>query len=72
MAGAAIHLLPETRDGASATEIRTAAAHGKKLGAMVPKDVAEYIEKMHLYKAGTAGQPEIPAGRGHNHTTGGH
>ena len=72
VANAVIHLLPETRDRASATEIRAAAARGKKLGAMVPKRVAEYIEKMHLYKAGTAGQPEIIAANGHHQTTGGH
>jgi nicotinate-nucleotide adenylyltransferase len=69
---ATIHLLPETRDRASASEIRAAGARGKKLGAMVPKNVAEYIEKMHLYEAGEADQPEATAASVHHHTTGGH
>lgn len=67
-----IHLLPETRDQASATEVRAAAARGKKLGAMVTRQVAEYIEKMHLYKAETAEQPGVATAHGHRQITGGH
>jgi nicotinate-nucleotide adenylyltransferase len=48
--GAAIHLLADLHQAASATAIREAAAAGKSLGRFVDVDVAEYIRKMGLYK----------------------
>jgi nicotinic acid mononucleotide adenylyltransferase len=48
--GAAIHLLADLHQAASATAIREAAAAGKSLGRFVDVGVAEYIRKMGLYK----------------------
>ncbi|HTW59325.1 MAG TPA: nicotinate (nicotinamide) nucleotide adenylyltransferase [Terriglobales bacterium] len=48
--GAAIHLLGDLRQPASATAIREAAAAGKPLGRFVEPTVAGYIRKMGLYK----------------------
>ena len=48
--GAAIHLLADLHQAASATAIREAAAAGKSLGRFVDVAVAEYIRKMGLYK----------------------
>lgn len=49
--GATLHLLPETHENVSATQIRAAAAKGGALKKLVPDAVAEYILKQHLYKA---------------------
>jgi nicotinate-nucleotide adenylyltransferase len=48
--GAAIHLLADLHQAASATAIREAAAAGKPLGRFLDAPVAEYIRKMGLYK----------------------
>jgi nicotinate-nucleotide adenylyltransferase len=48
--GAMIHLLPQVEVDVSATLIRSAAAHGRSLARYVEPLVAEYIQKMHLYK----------------------
>ncbi len=48
--GATIHLLGDLHQPASATAIRQAAAAGKALGRFVDAPVAEYIQKMGLYK----------------------
>jgi nicotinate-nucleotide adenylyltransferase len=49
--GATIHLLEGVREEVSATQLRRAAASGKKLGRFVPPAVADYIRKMHLYQS---------------------
>ncbi len=48
--GAAIHLLEDLHQPASATAIREAAAAGKPLGRFLDPAVAGYIRKMGLYK----------------------
>jgi nicotinate-nucleotide adenylyltransferase len=50
-----LHILADVAERASATEIRKAASSGRALGRYVDDSVAEYIRKMHLYKA--AAQP---------------
>lgn len=48
--GATIHLLDDVRERVSSTQIRTAArASVKQLSRFVPRLVAEYIRKQHLY-----------------------
>ena len=48
--GATLHLLPETHENVSATQIRAAAGRGGTLNKLVPEAVAEYIHKQHLYR----------------------
>jgi nicotinate-nucleotide adenylyltransferase len=48
--GATLHLLPETHENVSATQIRSAAARGGALKRLVPDAVAEYIQKERLYR----------------------
>jgi nicotinate-nucleotide adenylyltransferase len=55
--GATLHLLSETHEKISATQIRAAARSGSKLDSLVGPAVAEYIRKTGLYKA-SAGKPE--------------
>lgn len=64
LAGATLHLLPETHENISATQIRAAVARGGALKRLVPDAVAEYIHKEHLYrgsigKRGRAGGKSI-------------
>jgi nicotinate-nucleotide adenylyltransferase len=47
---ACLHLLPETQENISATQIRAAVERGAALKKLVPDAVAEYIHKQHLYK----------------------
>lgn len=56
--GATLHLLPDTHEKISATQIRAAARSGSKLDSLVGPAVAEYIRKTGLYKVGirTTGQ----------------
>jgi len=49
--GVTLHLLPETHEDVSATQIRAAMRNGKSLTELVPDAVAEYIQKEGLYKA---------------------
>ena len=49
--GATIHLLGDLHQAASATAIRQAAAVGKPLGRFVDALVAEYLQKIGLYRA---------------------
>ena len=49
-----IHILDDVKSPVSATEVRRAAAGGKSLARFVEPLVAEYIEKMGLYKAGSS------------------
>ena len=55
--GATIHLLGDLHQAASATAIRQAAAVGKPLGRFVDAPVAEYLQKVGLYRAA---EPNIP------------
>jgi nicotinate-nucleotide adenylyltransferase len=48
--GVTIHLMGDLKQPASATAIREAAAAGKPLGRFLDAPVAEYIQKMGLYK----------------------
>ncbi|HZD32744.1 MAG TPA: hypothetical protein VE779_13920, partial [Candidatus Angelobacter sp.] len=48
--GVTLHLLPETHEDVSATQIRAAMRNGKKLKELVPDVVAEYIRKEKLYR----------------------
>jgi len=55
--GVTLHLLPETHEDISATQIRTAMKkHGGQLKKLVPDDVADYIRKEGLYKRVARGQ----------------
>lgn len=49
--GATLHLLPETHENVSATQIRAAVDRGGALKRLVPDAVAEYIHKQHLYRS---------------------
>ena len=52
--GVTLHMLPETHEDISATQIRAAAAkQGTELRKLVPDAVAEYILKEHLYRRNT-------------------
>lgn len=48
--GVTLHLLPETHENISATQIRAAVARGGALKRLVPDAVAEYIHKEQLYR----------------------
>lgn len=47
--GVVVHLLPETHEDISATQIRAAMRNGHGLTKLVPETVAEYIRKEKLY-----------------------
>lgn len=49
-----LHMLPETHENVSATQIRAAVGRGGALKRLVPDAVAEYIHKEHLYRASKA------------------
>jgi nicotinate-nucleotide adenylyltransferase len=48
--GATLHMLPETHENVSATQIRGAVSRGGALKRLVPDAVAEYIHKERLYR----------------------
>lgn len=48
--GVTLHMLPETHEDISATQIRAAMRNGKGLKKLVPDAVAEYIRKEGLYR----------------------
>src|SRR3974390_1701116 len=48
--GLVLHLLPETHEDVSATQVRAAMKRGKGLEELVPDSVAEYIRKEGLYR----------------------
>jgi len=52
--GATLHMLPETHENVSATQIRAAVDRGGALKRLVPDVVAEYIHKERLYRRGVA------------------
>ena len=49
--GVRLHLLPETHEDVSATQIRACMKRGAGLKKLVPDGVAEYIRKEHLYRS---------------------
>ena len=51
--GATLHMLPETHENVSATQIRAALDRGGALKRLVPDAVAEYIHKERLYRSRT-------------------
>jgi nicotinate-nucleotide adenylyltransferase len=51
--GATLHMLPETHENVSATQIRAAVDRGTALKRLVPDAVAEYIQKERLYRRGS-------------------
>jgi nicotinate-nucleotide adenylyltransferase len=55
--GATLHMLPETHENVSATQIRAAVERGGALKKLVPDAVAEYIHKQHLYRTGAKAKP---------------
>jgi nicotinate-nucleotide adenylyltransferase len=70
--GATLHMLPETHETVSATQIRAAVDRGAALKRLVPEAVAEYIQKERLYrgpnkKIGTA--PEAKPTKEQNQTS---
>jgi len=50
LAGATLHMIPETHENVSATQIRAAVDRGGALRRLVPDTVAEYIQKERLYR----------------------
>jgi nicotinic acid mononucleotide adenylyltransferase len=50
--GTTLHMLPETHEDISATQIRAAVDRGAALKRLLPDLVAEYIKKEGLYRAG--------------------
>jgi len=51
--GATLHMLPETHENVSATQIRAAVDRGGALKRLLPDAVAEYIQKERLYRKAT-------------------
>ncbi len=49
--GVTLHVLPETHENISATQIRAAVGRGGALKRLVPDAVAEYIHKVQLYRS---------------------
>jgi len=58
--GATLHLLPETHENVSATQIRAAVGRGGALKRLVPDAVAEYIHKQQLYRTSPAKRGKPP------------
>jgi nicotinate-nucleotide adenylyltransferase len=50
LSGVTLHLLSETHENVSATQIRAAAEKGGALKRLVPEAVADYIQKERLYR----------------------
>ena len=48
--GATLHMLPDTHENVSATQIRAAVDRGGALKRLLPEAVAEYIQKEKLYR----------------------
>lgn len=49
--GVTLHMLPETHENVSASQIRAALDRGAALKRLVPDSVAEYIQKEQLYRS---------------------
>jgi nicotinate-nucleotide adenylyltransferase len=54
--GVRLHLLPETYEDVSATQIRTAVGRSSALNKLVPDAVAEYLRKEGLYRKRAGGR----------------
>ena len=63
LGGVTLHLLADTHENVSATQVRAAAAAGRAVSRWLPDSVAEYIRKTHLYKAGRGIQLAAPRRR---------
>ena len=61
--GATLHMLPETHENVSATQIRAAVDRGGALKRLVPDAVAEYIHKERLYRIQQPGRKALEANR---------
>ncbi|HUI82728.1 MAG TPA: nicotinate (nicotinamide) nucleotide adenylyltransferase [Candidatus Binatia bacterium] len=57
---ATLHMLPETHENISATQIRAAAQRGGALKRLVPDAVADYIQKEGLYRKSATGRRSTP------------
>jgi nicotinate-nucleotide adenylyltransferase len=57
VSGIMLHMLPETHENVSATQIRKAVGQGSALKRLVPDTVAEYIHKEHLYRGSSKQNP---------------
>jgi len=55
--GVTLHMLPETHENVSATQIRAAVGRSGALKRLVPDAVAEYIHKEHLYRTNSKAKP---------------
>jgi nicotinate-nucleotide adenylyltransferase len=62
--GVRLHLLPETHEDVSATQIRTVTRRGTALKKLVPDAVAEYIRKEGLYRGTPHTKAKQKIGRG--------
>ncbi|MGA2904277.1 MAG: nicotinate (nicotinamide) nucleotide adenylyltransferase [Candidatus Korobacteraceae bacterium] len=57
--GVTLHMLPETHENVSATQIRGAVDRGGALKRLVPEAIAEYIQKEGLYRKAAVRGPGI-------------
>ena|ERR1039458_5032356 len=62
--GATLHMLPETHENISATQIRAAVDRGGALRRLLPHSVAEYIQKEQLYRSPRAKKGGIASNPG--------
>jgi nicotinate-nucleotide adenylyltransferase len=61
--GVRLHLLPDTHEDVSATQVRAAMRNPKGLARLVPNAVAEYIRKERLYRGTFETKPRRKIGR---------
>ena len=62
LGGVTLHLLADTHENVSATQVRSAASAGRALGRWLPEAVAGYIRKTHLYQTGRAARSGSASG----------
>lgn len=63
LGGVTLHLLAGIEEKVSATQVRAAASSGRGVGRYLDNSVAEYIRKMHLYKAARRDDEPKPRSR---------
>ena len=63
LGGVLLHLLAETHEAVSATQVRSASAAGRGVQRWLPDPVAEYVRKTHLYQAGRGPRLVAPRSR---------
>ena len=61
--GVTLHMLPETHENVSATQIRAAAEKGAALKRLVPDAVADYIQKERLYRRKSVASRSVAASK---------